>query len=181
MHFPGVLLTEDTKGGVCLEIEVFCRQENPRLVGMLTLYCGDRVAAEDIAQEALARAWHHWKKVSRMDDPAAWTRRVALNLAKSRFRRLLRERRYQSTLDGQRPHYDVDVTEQRMVREALGALPARQRAAVVLRYYLELSYSEVGQVMDAPPATARSLVHRGLANLRKTDKLQIIEEALDVT
>ncbi|MGI8699694.1 MAG: sigma factor [Nocardioidaceae bacterium] len=55
---------------------------------MLRLYCGDPEVARDLAQEALTRAWVHWRKVRRMDRPDLWVRRVALNLANSHFRRI---------------------------------------------------------------------------------------------
>ena len=62
-------------------------------MGALSLYCGDRGVAEDLAQEALARAWGRWRHVSTLDAPERWVYRTAFNLARSRFRRLAVERR----------------------------------------------------------------------------------------
>ena len=73
----------------------FCTAEYPRLLGTLTLYCNDRGVAEELAQEALARACVSWPKVRGMDAPGAWIHRVAMNLANSHFRRRGAERRAQ--------------------------------------------------------------------------------------
>ena len=56
-----------------LDPSAFCDRVSGRLVGSLTLYGGDRHVAEELAQEALARAWERWSTVSRLDSPEAWT------------------------------------------------------------------------------------------------------------
>lgn len=66
------------------EQALFCRREHPRLVGAVTLYLGDRDVAEDIAQEALARACAAWGRVRRMRAPGAWVHRVAASGGPSR-------------------------------------------------------------------------------------------------
>ncbi len=82
------------------ELDAFCRREHPRLVGALTLHCGDRWVAAELAQEALARVCADWPRVSRMQAPGAWVHRVAMNLCTSHFRRRTAERaaraRYQA-------------------------------------------------------------------------------------
>src|SRR5258705_12056680 len=70
------------------DFDSFCRGVHPRLVGAMTLYCGDGAAAEDFAQEALARAYRDWATVSQLDAPEAWAHRVAMNLAHSWYRRV---------------------------------------------------------------------------------------------
>ena len=69
------------------ELGAFCRAEWSRLVGALSLYTGDADLAEELAQEAVARVCRHWRKVRKMDAPAAWLHRVARNLAHSHYRR----------------------------------------------------------------------------------------------
>ncbi|HEY7874361.1 MAG TPA: sigma factor, partial [Actinomycetota bacterium] len=73
-----------------------CEQEYPRLIGALSLYCGDRALAEEFAQEALARLCLHWHKVARMQSPRAWVHRVGINVAHSHFRRVVAERKIRS-------------------------------------------------------------------------------------
>ena len=78
---------EGTSDPAGAELEMFCRDEYPRLVRLLSLYCGDVGTAEDLAQETLARVWRNWRRVGTMASPHLWARRVALNLAASWFRR----------------------------------------------------------------------------------------------
>lgn len=164
------------------EVADFCTAEYPRLVGMLGLYCGDRGVAEELAQEALARAWRHWKKVRTMDHPAAWLQRVALNLANSHFRRLGAERRARERSGRVEDRtFDPDAADKQAVREAVGALPKRQRTALVLRYYLDLTYAEIAEVMEAPEATVKSLVRRAIVRLRSEGGLAEPVEVFDVT
>ena len=75
------------------DFDDFCSAEFPRLIGTLTLFCGDQGVAEELAQETLVRAYQHWKRVQRLDNPGAWANRVAINLATSYFRRKRAERR----------------------------------------------------------------------------------------
>lgn len=93
----------------------------PGLVGSLTLYCGDPAVAEDLAQEALARAWMRWRHVSTLDAPERWVYRTAFNLARSRFRRLAVERR----LHRMAPAVPAlpDTATAVAVRAAVAALP----------------------------------------------------------
>jgi DNA-directed RNA polymerase specialized sigma24 family protein len=71
----------------------FCAEVHPRLVGALSLYCGERTVAEELAQEALALAFRDWSKVQQTDDGAGWVFRVGFNLCNSHFRRRAAERR----------------------------------------------------------------------------------------
>src|SRR5918992_733978 len=95
-------------GGAPGDLTAFCRREHPRLVGALSLYCGDLFLAEELAQEALARVCRDWSRVRRMDHPAAWAQRVAINLANSQFRRRAAERRARQRLEaGAMQHEDA--------------------------------------------------------------------------
>jgi DNA-directed RNA polymerase specialized sigma24 family protein len=70
-------------------LDAFCRREYRRLVGALSLYCGDPSVAEEVAQEALYRACRRWSQVSQIQAPGAWVHRVAINIANSAYRRRL--------------------------------------------------------------------------------------------
>jgi RNA polymerase sigma factor (sigma-70 family) len=124
------VITEDAFAG-------FCARVRPRLVGALALHCGDRGAAEELAQEALARAWERWAQVRQMQNPSAWTYRVAFNLATSRFRRRAAESRARQRSMPVAPALP-DHAQAVAVRAAVAALPPRRRTALVLRYYLDL-------------------------------------------
>ncbi|MGH2788256.1 MAG: SigE family RNA polymerase sigma factor [Actinomycetota bacterium] len=162
------------------DLVAFCREQHPRLVGILGLYCGDRVVAEELAQEALTRTCRDWKRVRAKDDPGAWVSRVAINLANSFFRRKLAERRATARLEGQRragsePDLSVSVS----LRQAIAKLPPRQRMVLILHYYLDLPFSEVANYMDIPLSTAKSLSKRATARLRSDSGLFQLREAPD--
>jgi RNA polymerase sigma factor (sigma-70 family) len=146
-------------------IESFCQRISPRLVGSLVLQCENRLVAEEIAQEALARAWLRWKDVGLMASPEAWTYRVAFNLASSQRRRRAAERRAHSRRgrEGIEPDH---LAEDLAVRHAVQQLPARQRTAVVLRYFAGFSVRETAEAMSCAEGTVRSLTSQGVAALR---------------
>jgi RNA polymerase sigma-70 factor (ECF subfamily) len=135
---------------------------------MLDLMCGDLAVAEELAQETLARTWTNWRKVSTYEAPAAWTTRVAVNLATSHFRRRRAERKAHGRVAAGTTSTmtDPDTAGAVALRAAVVELPPRMRTAVVLRYFLDLPFVEVAQIMDAPETTVRSLVHRALKRLR---------------
>lgn len=151
------------------ELEAFCVAEYPRLVGSLALYCGDAELAEDLAQEALARACRDWPNVRRKDSPGAWAHRVGINLANSHFRRLAVRRRYRHRVPGaaDRRHHDPDAGEAVAVREAVAALPRRKRTALILRYFRDLSVADTAAVMGEPESTIKTLTRRALADLER--------------
>jgi len=152
-----------------LGFESFCFAQNAGLIRMLTLYCGDVEAARDLTQETLARAWVHWRRVSRMDRPDLWVKRVAFNLANSHFRRrrierLVRER----TSPADYPlSTDHDSVQRMDMRDALGRLTDRQRAAVVLRFLEDLSVHQTAVLMNCSPGTVKKLTARALTSLRE--------------
>jgi RNA polymerase sigma-70 factor (sigma-E family) len=154
----------------------FCSREYPRLVGTLTLYCGDRELAQELAQEALARACSSWSKVSRMDHPGPWINRVAINLANSYFRRRAAERRAQDRLEGSFDDQGFADTDLSMtIRRAVAALPKRQRTALVLRYFNDLPVAQVADLMGASEGAVRRLTHTAIASLRKQEGLHDLE------
>ena len=108
-------------------IEAFCARVSPALVGSLTLQCGDRAVAEDLAQEALAITWERWDEVSTMTNPGGWTYRVAFNLARSGHRRTLAEQRARGRLRHVEPirHDEGDAIA---LRSALRTLTHRRAA-----------------------------------------------------
>lgn len=161
------------------DLIAFCRGEHPRLVGLLSLYCGDAALAEELAQDALARVCRDWRRVRRMDYPEAWASRVAINLANSYFRRRTAERRARERLAA-RPdpvRTEPDTALALSVRQALADLPPRQRTALLLHYFCDLPFAQVAELMGSPEPTVKSLARRGLARLRSPESLGTPEEA----
>jgi RNA polymerase sigma-70 factor (sigma-E family) len=137
-----------------------------RLAYLLT---GDRALAEDLVQEAFLRfvgRLHHLRDPDAFD---GYLRRTIVNLSKNVFRRRAVERSYMERRSAElrEGHTDRDVATYESMRTALLSLPARQRAAIVLRYYEDLHESQIADVLRCRPATVRSLVARGLEALRR--------------
>lgn len=145
----------------------FYASEFPRLVGSLSLYCGDRELAAELAQDAMAQVVRHWRRVQGLDSPEAWVHRVAINMANSALRRA-RRRRDPVRVD---EPAGADHGTAMAVRAAVAALPTRQREAVVLRYFVDLPVDEVARLMKCSPGTVKALTSQGIANLRRSGAL----------
>lgn len=155
---------------VKLSFADFCALEYPRLVGALDLYTGDRALAEDLAQEALEKAFRRWDDVVCLESPGGWTYRVAINLSRSHFRRENRGRRLRPQLirreDTIAPDPSIDFGNRLPVHRALQDLPEREREAIVLRYYLDMTVAETAWAMKASPDAVRGLTKRAFVRLR---------------
>lgn len=160
-------------------VESFCRMEYPRLVAAMTLYTGDPDLAAELAQEALARAHRDWARVSELPAPGAWTHRVVVNLANSAWRRRryehLARSRAAARLRTSTAEFGVDGGAIE-IRRALTGLPARQREAVVLRYLLDLSVEQTAERMHCAAGTVRALTSQGIARLRLSEDIALLEE-----
>ena len=151
-------------------LEQFIGAEYRGLVRTLTLYVGNQHEAEDLAQEAFARVCRDWKRVSMLDEPRLWLRRVAFNLANSQFRRLRSRRRAYTRLESMASLHGAgaaaDPADRISVLRALAKLPDRQREVLILRYFEGMSMGEVAELLRCPEGTVKSLASRGVAALR---------------
>ncbi len=146
--------------------QAFCEERYARVVSAVRVIVGDRATAEDMTQEAFARAYISWPKLWPDGNPVGWVHRVATNLAISWHRRAGRELRAIARL-GKRTEMTVEGPEaypelHRAVRE----LPPRQRAAVALHYSLGLSMDKAAEVMGCRPGTVKSLLFNARERLR---------------
>jgi RNA polymerase sigma-70 factor (sigma-E family) len=145
----------------------------PGGIRLAYLMTGDRTTAEDLVQEAFIR---FVGRLQSLRDPSAfdaYLRRTVINLSKNYHRRRALERSELERQASQRPtaRSERDVTEYEAMRLALLRLPARQRAAIVLRYYEDLPEAQIADVLRCRPATVRSLVSRGLEALRQSPEV----------
>jgi RNA polymerase sigma-70 factor (sigma-E family) len=130
----------------------------------------DEAEAEDLVQECLMKLARHWPRVARMEQPLAYARRVLINGAFDGARGRARRR---SELE---PGAAANATAadplavlhtRAELIDALGRLPARQRAVLVLRYFNDLTEAQVAEALDCSPGTVKSSASRGLARLRE--------------
>jgi RNA polymerase sigma-70 factor, ECF subfamily len=135
-----------------------------RLVGQLFPVTGDLHEAEEVVQEAFARASTRWGRLRDYDLPEAWVRRVAMNLAADRHRR---RRRQVAALqrEGPPPSVPPVSVEALALVHALGTLPVRQRQAIVLHYLVDLPVEEVAATLGARAGTVKSWLARGRRTL----------------
>lgn len=147
------------------ELYVRHAPEGIRLAFLLT---GDRALAEDLVQEAFARLIGRLRHLRDPSAFGAYLRRTIVNLSTSHFRRRRVERAYLERVEDipaaqANPNQELDET----MHEALLRLPERQRAAIVLRFYEDLSDVQTAEVLRCSPGTVRSLVSRGMTTLRR--------------
>jgi RNA polymerase sigma-70 factor (sigma-E family) len=146
-------------------LEFFAAEFWPlRRVGFLLTGSWDQ--AEELAQEAMARTYAVWPRVRRYQRPGAYARKVLVNRHRSVLRRAVVEARHLLTSPPQDRHEPDFGGDDLVLWQALQQLSSRQRAGVVLRYYLDLPEAEVARLLGVPLGTVKSLVHRGLARLR---------------
>ena len=163
-----------------LDFEVWVTEKADALLRFAYVLTGDANLAEDAVQDALTTACARWARVSRADDPEAYVKRMVVNAHISWWRRF--RRREAPVPEPVRTANAVsDGTAGRAESEAIwtlcATLPDKQRAAVVLRFYEELSYAEIAQLLHCAEATARSHVHRALAALKTTLSTEGAEDA----
>jgi RNA polymerase sigma-70 factor (sigma-E family) len=158
------------------EFADFMRGRWPAMVRLAYALSGDAGHAEDIAQAAFARAYAAWGRVSRAGDPDAYVRRIVLNENRKRFRKHRVPEDLHGDLSGplagqpgQPPGVSQQGPEERQaLLDALGRLGPRQRAVIVLRYWLDLSEAETAAALNCSVGTVKSQASRGLATLRKS-------------
>lgn len=131
-----------------------------RLIGQLHAMTGSRTEAEDCVQEAYARAWQRWEKVSGYGDPEAWVRTVAYRVSVSSWRKAANmraaHRRHGAPGDecGLSPDYVAIVT-------ALRQVSATQRQAIVLYHLVGLSIDEIARETGTAAGTVKARLSRG--------------------
>jgi RNA polymerase sigma-70 factor (sigma-E family) len=140
------------------EFGEFYSQHYVALVRLAALLSGSADSAPDLVQDCFVGLHRHWTTVR---EPLPYVRRSVVHACASHHRRIARARRVPAPVMASS---DLGADE---LDDAIAKLPARQRAAVVLRYYGDLSDAEIARALRCRPATVRSLVHRALAELRK--------------
>jgi RNA polymerase sigma-70 factor (ECF subfamily) len=142
------------------------RREYRSGVGLCAVLTGDRSAGEELAQDAFVSLHRHWRRVAQYDDPAAWVRRVATNLALSSRRRMVREARALLRLRTHARVTSLDLPDDdRRYWDAVRALPVRQAQCVALRYLEDRSIDDIAGILAIAPSTVRVHLHQARKTL----------------
>jgi len=157
--------------------EEFVLVRSPRLLRVCYLLTRDWPAAEDLLQSSLAKAWFAWDRIR--DDPEPYLRSVIANTYTSLWRRRWRGEVPTQDLPEPRPgthHHDGDATSAVDDRDelwrALGRLPRRQRAVVVLRYFEDLTEAQTALALGVSVGTVKSQTSKAMATMRVDPGLQ---------
>lgn len=152
------------------DFESWYEATRPSLVRSLVALYGDWSVADEVADEALARAYASWSRVRRMSSPAGWTYRVAINVARRSYSRQVRERSllYRTSLEADDAHLELESLIE--AHDLIQQLPPRMRQAVVLRYIGDLSERDVGKSMNISEGAASALLAKARRKLRGEDR-----------
>ena len=149
--------------------EDFVRARSDSLLRTALLLTGQRRAeAEDLLQLALERAYRHWPRICGSEGPERYVRRILASASADRWRRLARRPEQAIPIGGGPvvPDRTAEIADRDYLLRALAALPPRQRAVLVLRYFDDLSEVETADMLGCSLGTVKSQAARGLARLR---------------
>lgn len=136
------------------------------MVRSLAVAAGDREVAADCVQDAFMRAFVRWHRVSRLDDPVAWIRHVAVNRMRDHFRKAERGSRAVGRLGARQPMVTDAPGEPNELAALLAQLPTQQRIAAALFYVDDLSVGEVAHAMGLTDGAVKYHLHAARATLR---------------
>ena len=161
---PDIIGLDDTS------FEEFVVGSSARLFTMAMLLTGGhRAEAEDLLQGAFERAYRRWGRIARRADPEPYVRQILVNASVDRWRRLRRHPEAPLTVTGFDPgtaDAAAALADRDLLLRGLAALPPRQRAVLVLRYFEDLSEAQTATVLGCTVGTVKSQTARGLARLR---------------
>jgi RNA polymerase sigma-70 factor (sigma-E family) len=146
------------------EFATYVGDRSARLMRTAYLLCGDWAMAEDLVQTALTKAWLAWHRIG--DDPDPYVYRILANTHASWWRRRWRGEVPTARLPEQAAPATTAIEDRDVLWDALGRLKEQERAAIVLRYYADLDYARIADILGRPTGTVRSQISRALAKLR---------------
>lgn len=166
--------TDSDPQPIVLAFEPFYREHYPAVVGLVYTLTGSRHGAEDITQEAFLRAHRSWEEVSRYERPGGWVRVVAMNLGRSRLRRLGAETRALTRFAGLNvtTFPELEAPNEKFWA-AVRALPRRQREVVALHYLEDMATSDIAALLEIAPSTVKNSLAQARVSLAKTLEMVI--------
>ncbi|MGJ6980814.1 SigE family RNA polymerase sigma factor [Aestuariimicrobium soli] len=159
-------MTDPTADPGIASFTAYVHAHQRRLVGFAEALCGDRATAEDLVQNAFAKAWLRWGRLSSPGfDTDAYVRRMIVNENNSWWRRAFRRHERTSDAPPERPVHDPDLPDDEVWR-ALQSLPPRQRAVVALRFLADADVAETAHLLQCSEGTVKSQTSKAMATLR---------------
>ncbi|WP_327262881.1 SigE family RNA polymerase sigma factor [Streptomyces sp. NBC_01232] len=160
---------QEIHGNAAIEFHAFFERHHAELARLACMLIGEPDGADDLAADALVAVWHRWDRVRRADHPLAYARGIVANMARTRIRAAVRERRRIVLFWSNRSEEAdaPDVAAALDVRTALARLPFRKRACVVLRHALDLSEKDTALALGISVGTVKSQTSKGMAELQK--------------
>lgn len=149
------------------DFEDWVAARGPALLRLAHVLTGNAADAEDLVQDALSRALPRWDRISRVDDPDAYVRRMVVNGNVSAWRRFRRRETPVAEMRDAATAAGPAAEERDRLWRACLDLPHHERVAVVLRFYEDLDYGEIARLTGVREGSVRSRVSRGVARLRE--------------
>ncbi len=150
-----------------MDFETYATRSRHRLLRFAVVLTDDPELAQDLVQDVLLKAQQRWPRIGELEQSHAYVRRMLVNEVVSWRRKWARiEARPDDRLDHAVPDETDAIARRDIILRQLSRLPVRQRAAVVMRYFEDMSDVEIGVVLGCRPSTARGLLHRALKSLR---------------
>lgn len=150
------------------DFTAYVRAREQKLARLAYLLTGDRHAADDLLQDCLAKVYRHWERISAVEQPDAYVRRIMVNENNSRWRGMLRRMESPSShiLEVHEPPAATTGEHSLDLWTQVQALPAKQRAAIVLRYDEDLTEAPTADILGCSVGTIKSHTSRAIASLR---------------
>ena len=153
----------------------------PRLFRLAYLLTSDEAAAEDLLQTTMEKTYARWPRVGRMEEPEAYVRKIMVNAVVSARRSIGWRREWARDVlpDCPLPSEDHAVLDHALLWPLVCALPERQRAVVVLRYYEDLTEAQTAEVLGCAVGTVKSQAHDAMRALRRGLGVAPVGEVLE--
>ena len=155
------------------DFEQLVRDHNREIFNYLWRMLQNQQDAEDALQDCFLRALRAYPKLQPGSNPRAWLFKIATNVALTQLKRRNRLPEQFAEIELIPEHSDLhesNVATRMVVMAAIDRLPGKQRAALILRYYQGLEYTQIGLILECSPESARANLYQGLKKLRKTLK-----------
>jgi RNA polymerase sigma factor (sigma-70 family) len=159
---------DEQPGSTPERFEVFYLREYPKVVGLLHGLLGSRLVAEELAQETFLIAYRDWERISRLDNPRAWVRKVAINQRGSFLRAYLRQQARERDAVARYEEDSIKLADDHAeVWQAVRTLPPLQAQVVALHYFEDYSVAQIAAALGRAPGTVKAQLHHGRRKLAR--------------